>query len=133
MVAQGVAIIPVTSTVVSMVVGEGVITLSPEGGEWMTMTLTLLEAMDSIALSMVDDKKPNKDHFIKFCSMYMCAITFCTCTCACVALGILCTLNLGILLYVHVRNYFLYMYLCMCCFRYLVCSKFRLIMNVVCY
>ena len=93
MVAQGVAIVPVTSTVVSMVVGEGVITLSLEGGEWMTMTQTLLEATDLIALSMVDDKKPNKDHFI--CSMYMCAITFCTCTCACVALGILCALNLG--------------------------------------
>ena len=76
MVAQGVAIVPVTSTVVGEGEGEGT-TLSPEGGEWMTMTQTLLEVMDSIALSMVDDKtKQNKDHFICSMYMYMCAIFF---------------------------------------------------------
>jgi hypothetical protein len=98
MVAQGVAIVLVTSTVVNMVVkegegeeeGEGVVsTLSPGGGEWTTMTQTLLEAMDSIALSMVDDKKnptKTKDHFI--CSMYM-YMYFCTCTSGYIALGVL--------------------------------------------
>jgi hypothetical protein len=85
MVAQVVAIVLVTSTVVSMVVkeeeegeGEGVVsTLSPAGGEWTTMTQTLLEAMDSIALSMVDDKKkPNKNER----PLHLLYAHVCTCT-----------------------------------------------------
>ena len=101
MVARGVAIVPVTSTVVGEEEGE-VTTLSPEGGEWMTMTQTLLEAMDLIALSMVDDKKNKKQRPFHLLYVHACACAqfflyryMYICTSACVAIGILCILNLG--------------------------------------
>ena len=91
--AQGVAIVLVTSMVLEE--GEEVVsTLSPEGGEWMTMTQTLLELVDLIALSMVDDKKKKKTNFhLLYVHVHIIMMLFLYMY-HCIALGILCMYTL---------------------------------------